>query len=339
MTVLSRLKRKRATGKINSIKNPSLGSIVSLNKKKGTTIIRSSENNVIESQDVIKETSNPKALTDGDYRTVGSIRWAVNYWLISKDTFPINIYGSIENWNTSQVTDMYGLFSNTHYAPVARFLLCGSVPQLQSEITQPNYDPNSPGWYSGEMGGNRNYPIPRQDTTNFNDNITKWDTSNVIDMGYMFFGAVSFNQPIGIWNISNVKSMIFMFAIDLTGLGNDVSGTYSENADVVMNFNQPLNDWDTGNVLAMDLCFNNCIFNQDISSWNVSNCRNFRDMFVSNGSRPVGPFNKSLKNWKTNGGLRTDADFDNMFGDCIMTTTFADIPETPTFADWETYSW
>ena len=62
--------------------------------------------------------------------------------------------------------------------------------------------------------------------SSFNQPLNGWDTSNVIDMSWMFNGAKSFNQPLNAWNTSNVTNMFRMF-----------SGAES--------FNQPLNDWDT----------------------------------------------------------------------------------------------
>ena len=46
--------------------------------------------------------------------------------------------------------------------------------------------------------------------TQFNGDISKWNTSNVIYMTSMFYRS-KFNQPIGNWDVSNVKSMNCMF--------------------------------------------------------------------------------------------------------------------------------
>ena len=40
--------------------------------------------------------------------------------------------------------------------------------------------------------------------TNFNSNISFWDTSNVTNMSRMFKSAQNFNQNIGNWDVSNV---------------------------------------------------------------------------------------------------------------------------------------
>ncbi|WP_342261463.1 BspA family leucine-rich repeat surface protein [Spiroplasma endosymbiont of Notiophilus biguttatus] len=42
-------------------------------------------------------------------------------------------------------------------------------------------------------------------SSNFNQDISNWDVSNVINMNYMFLFTSSFNQDISIWDVSNVK--------------------------------------------------------------------------------------------------------------------------------------
>ena len=45
----------------------------------------------------------------------------------------------------------------------------------------------------------------------FNDNITNWDTSNVLSMEEVFSGWPTFNQNISNWDTSKVESMHGMF--------------------------------------------------------------------------------------------------------------------------------
>jgi surface protein len=82
--------------------------------------------------------------------------------------------------------------------------------------------------------------------TNFNGNISGWDTSSVTSMKFMFVRANSFNQPIGGWNVSSVTGMHYMFL-----------GAFA--------FNQPLNSWDTSKVTNMyNMFYGASSFNQDL---------------------------------------------------------------------------
>jgi len=95
----------------------------------------------------------------------------------------------------------------------------------------------------------------------FNQPIASWDTSNVINMSYLFDSGLreyaanapgaEFNQPIGSWNTSKVTTMEAMF--------------YNATA-----FNQPIGSWNTGAVTNMSYMFYDATaFNQNISAWDV----------------------------------------------------------------------
>ena len=49
------------------------------------------------------------------------------------------------------------------------------------------------------------------DCEKFNQDISKWDVSNVTDMRYMFFWCDAFNQDISNWDVSNVINMDDIF--------------------------------------------------------------------------------------------------------------------------------
>ena len=131
---------------------------------------------------------------------------------------------------------------------------------------------------------------------NFNDDITNWDTSNVLLMEEMFSGWPTFNQDISNWDTSRVESMHGMFK------GSKYKGSYylgdtSFNQDIskwdvsnvknmsemflgATSFNQNLNGWDVGNVENMDYMFSGATsFNQDLSNWDVSNVSSMKGMF------------------------------------------------------------
>jgi surface protein len=165
------------------------------------------------------------------------------------------------------------------------------------------------------------------DATNFNSDISRWNTSNVTNMSYMFRNATAFNQNIGGWNTSNVTNMTFMFR-DASKFNSDISGWNTsnvtnmsqmfQNATVFNNlglslngwitssvtnmtymfncafaFNQPIGNWDTSRVTDMNGVFGNArAFNQSISNWNTSSVTNMIYMFYSAYN-----FNQNISNW------------------------------------------
>ena len=46
-----------------------------------------------------------------------------------------------------------------------------------------------------------------EDQSDFNRDISKWNTHNVVTMSRMFFSAVSFDQSLNNWDVSNVTTM------------------------------------------------------------------------------------------------------------------------------------
>jgi surface protein len=120
--------------------------------------------------------------------------------------------------------------------------------------------------------------------TNFNEDISGWDVSNVKRMDYMFQGAAAFNQDIGSWNVSQVTDMRFMFS--------DAAA-----------FNKNISQWDVSKVTRMDYMFSSSGFNNGDGNaplvWNVSELVNASSMF-----REANNFNQKL-NW-TNSELKLE---------------------------------
>ena len=98
-----------------------------------------------------------------------------------------------------------------------------------------------------------------KNNSNFNQDISSWDVSNVTDMYFMFDSASSYNQSLESWDVSNVTRMAGMF-------------------NKAFAFNQDISDWDVSNVTNMGSMFENSdsvgvtSFNQNLSNWNVVNC-------------------------------------------------------------------
>ena len=147
----------------------------------------------------------------------------------------IQIYGPIEDWNTSNITNMQGLFSNkfdfnedisrwdtsnvTNMSSMFKNARTFNQP-IGSWNTSKVTDMNGIFWRAESF----NQPLNSWDTSkvinmsymfinarSFNQSLNSWDTSKVINMSYMFNGATSFNQDISMWNLFNLVNRKDMF--------------------------------------------------------------------------------------------------------------------------------
>ena len=110
----------------------------------------------------------------------------------------------------------------------------------------------------------------------FNQDLSKWDVSNVTDMDSMFQNCKIFDSSIANWNVSNVTTMQYIF-----------SGCHI--------FNSELNNWNVSKVVSMRQMFSDCnVFNQDLSKWDVSNVTNMEGLFTY-----ATAFNHDLSTWNT----------------------------------------
>ncbi|MGJ1354954.1 MBG domain-containing protein, partial [Sphingobacterium spiritivorum] len=109
------------------------------------------------------------------------------------------------------------------------------------------------------------------------DNIGTWNTENVTNMFYLFYGTSIFNQNVGDWNTQNVTNMGGMFL----------------KASL---FNQNIGSWNTQNVTDMSAMFSDAgAFNQDIGNWNTSNVNLMDAMFMY-----AKAFNQNIGTWQLN---------------------------------------
>ncbi|AJM71710.1 BspA family leucine-rich repeat surface protein [Mycoplasma yeatsii] len=104
-----------------------------------------------------------------------------------------------------------------------------------------------------------------QDAKKFNQNINHWNTSNSMILQGVFWNAESFNQPLNDWDVSKVINLNLLF-----------SGA--------KRFNQHLDKWDTSNAIQMISTFKNTEdFNGNITTWNLDKAEVIQDMF--NGAK------------------------------------------------------
>ena len=135
-------------------------------------------------------------------------------------------YGPIENWNTSNVTDMNELFIN--------------ATSFNQDISK---------WDTSNVT-NMRYMFYYAES--FNQDISSWNTSNVTSMKSMFYYATSFNQDISKWNTSNVTNMRYMF-YDAESFNQDISAWDTSN---VTNFDSIIKNTILESRLNGESCFN-----------------------------------------------------------------------------------
>jgi len=147
--------------------------------------------------------------------------------------------------------------------------------------------------------------------SNFNQDISSWDTSNVTDMSYMVSGASVFNQDISSWDTSSVTNLEGMFA-GAAAFNQDISAWDTSNVttmravfDSAAAFNQDISAWDTSNVTDMGYMFFRASgFNQNISAWDTSNVTDMGYMFWE-----ASGFNQDISAWDTSNVTSMEAMF------------------------------
>ena len=163
-------------------------------------------------------------------------------------------------WNTSKVTDMSYMFNSTSLSGSSGFNTWNT-----SNVR------NMYSMFRGKAANQTN-----------NLNLTGWDTSNVTDMGYMFYFCKYLQNISGLtnWNVGKVTNMDHMFYSCLS------ASTIGD-----------LSNWNVSSVTSMNCMFASCDNLKslgDLSNWNVSKVTDMKGMFW-------GDYNLSLtgiNNWR-----------------------------------------
>jgi len=118
-------------------------------------------------------------------------------------------HGPMPEWNVSLVTNMKYLFSVDSSncvkggEPTRGDGSCWSWAQHNPDISK--WDTSSVVNMKGMFRGGNTY------FTDFNQDISGWDTSSVTDMAEMFYGASKFNHYVGDWDDSKVGNYFYTF--------------------------------------------------------------------------------------------------------------------------------
>ncbi len=150
--------------------------------------------------------------------------------------------------NTSQITDMSGLFSMEF--------------DFNQDIS--NWDVSNVTNMAGMFWA----------ASSFNQDISNWDVSNVTNMHMMFWSAYKFNQPIGNWDVSKVTNMAEMFGMK------DSFGDFNQD---ISNWDVSNVTDMSGMFLQTGYDESNFKFrNHDLSNWNVKNVHKHYGFFPDN---------------------------------------------------------
>lgn len=210
----------------------------------------------------------------------------------------VNFNINLSNWNTSNVTNIGGLFegatqfNNGGDSGINNWNVSG-VTSMVRVFRETAFNQNIGSWNVGSV---TNMAQMFDNATQFNnggsDSINNWNVSNVQSFGFMFRNA-NFNQYIGDWNTSSVTNMTSM-----------LRGTpFNQNINTkIVNSGEP-NEyvaWNVSNVISTSQMFTQCTqFNQNLGNWKLTKCTNMSGMFsqcinFNNGGSP------DINNWEFN---------------------------------------
>jgi len=211
---------------------------------------------------------------------------------------------NIGSWNTAKVTSMGNMFwSATAFNQNIGSWNTVNVTSMGNMFNGATaFNQNIGSWNTAKVTNMGNM---FSSATAFNQNIGSWNTSNVTDMSTMFYNDTVFDQDLGSWNVSKVTSMFRMFWNASKFNNGGTSNINNWNTSAVTNmgwmfngatlFNQNIGSWDTSRVTAMSVMFLSAkAFNQNIGSWNTILVNDMTGMF--NGASA---FNQNIGSWNT----------------------------------------
>ena len=123
-------------------------------------------------------------------QTKAELQTAVDLW-VDDNAAALSIYGEINTWDVSLITNMNGLFFDESWN--------GFYDSFNDDIG--NWD----------VSNVTNMAHIFKGASSFNGNISGWDVSSVTDMSSMFWDT-DFNGDISDWDVSNVTNMYSMFS-------------------------------------------------------------------------------------------------------------------------------
>ncbi|WP_312901283.1 BspA family leucine-rich repeat surface protein [Chryseobacterium taichungense] len=223
----------------------------------------------------------------------------------------------IGDWDTSNVTVMAGMFSSAvkFNQPIGNWNTSKVIYMTAMFSTAREFNQPIGNW---DLSSNLECELMFSGAWNFNQPIGDWNTSNILEMNRMFLGAKAFDQDISNWDTGKVYDMYLMFS----GAENfnqdigswDVSKVESmyDMFNGAVKFNKDISGWDVGKVMFMQNMFKNAqSFNQNIGNWNVGMVKNMSSMFEG-----ATAFNQDLGQWQLNALISASGMFSNSGLNC-----------------------
>jgi len=208
-------------------------------------------------------------LVDTNIHSVAGEWWTdrVNTW---------NIYGHIDDWDVTEVTNMDGLFKN----------------QLFTTESLSN-------WHTGSV----TIMHAMFENTNFNGDIRFWDVRKVTSFSRMFYNNAVFNHDLSRFEVfskeatdmtnsrfykQNVLQLDELYKEEISDIYTVYAQWKSDKVDTEEVYG-PISEWMVHNVLNMTELFKGEDFNEDISRWVVSSVTDMSSMFEdSTFDQPIG---------------------------------------------------
>ena len=212
-------------------------------------------------------------LVDTNIHSVAGEWWTdrVNTW---------NIYGHIDDWDVTEVTNMDGLFKN----------------QLFTTESLSN-------WHTGSV----TIMYAMFEGSNFNGDIRFWDVRKVTSFSRMFYNNAVFNHDLSRFEVfskdasdmtnsgfyvQNVLQLDELYKEEIFNV-HDVYAQWKSDKTDTEEVYGPISEWMVHNVFNMSGLFKDKDFNEDISRWVVSSVTDMSSMFEGS------TFNQPIGGWST----------------------------------------
>jgi surface protein len=204
--------------------------------------------------------------------------------------------GEVENWNTRAVTTMESMFENckSFNQDVSTWIdlrKVTSMSRMFKGCTTFNKPLNSASWKLGTASVTTMKEM-FSGATSMNGLISGWKLGSVTNMAYMFFNAKLYNQPISSSNTTWIMTAV-----------NNVEHMF----DGAEAFDQNISSWDVSNIVNADSMFLNAkVFNSPLSHWRLSAALTTKRMF-----KGALLFNQTINSWGSS--LKFVTNMDSMF--------------------------